>query len=248
MTLLVGDDLGELLAGDPGVGGADEAGIGRAVLGEPGRALVGGEVLADGGDPPPPLAHVGRREPRRRCRLGRAVLVHEHRQQAGEVGGVEVVEQPGEQALGDEQVGLVEERARGSAASRSATSRARRRSRAERARRARWSNSRASDWLWPSTRPVSSTSSRSSRSVCPAARIRWRRSGSDSTGCGPGDAGLRDRAAGRLQAGVVQRPGDVAAVLGAVRAERRWQADGAERAGHVVEVVGGEQQRGRRAW
>ena len=43
---LVGDDLGEVLAEHPGVGGGDEPRIGRAVLAEADRALVGGEVLA----------------------------------------------------------------------------------------------------------------------------------------------------------------------------------------------------------
>ena len=67
------------------VGGGDEAGIGRAVLGQAGRPLVGGEVLAGGRrSAASARAHVGRREPRRRRRLGAAVLVDEHRQQPGE--------------------------------------------------------------------------------------------------------------------------------------------------------------------
>ena len=93
---------------DPGVGGGDETRVGRAVLAEAGRALVGGEVLARGDDAAPAVADVRRREPRRRRRLGAAVLVDEHRQQPGERRRVEPVEQAVQQALGDEQVGLVE--------------------------------------------------------------------------------------------------------------------------------------------
>ena len=53
--------LRQALAGDPRMGGADEARVRRTVLGEPRRALVGGEVLAVGGDLPPPLADLRRR-------------------------------------------------------------------------------------------------------------------------------------------------------------------------------------------
>ena len=86
-------------ATNPGSGGRCSA--------QAARALVGGEVLAHGDDPPPALASRRRREPRRRRWFRAAVLVHEHRQQPGEL-RVEPVE-PAEHALGDEQVGLVED-------------------------------------------------------------------------------------------------------------------------------------------
>ncbi len=102
----------------------------------------------------------------------------------------------------------------------------------------------SSERLWPSTRASISASSRCSRSACAAARIRWRRSGSNSTGCTsvarpvspspPSDVAQR-------RAG--QPLGDLTAVLAILRLERARQPHLAERLDRPDHVVGGDEQR-----
>ena len=224
--LLVADDLGEPLAGDPAVRGGDEAGIGRAVLGEAARPLVGGEVVAR----------------TRRCAASAAGRPFDGNHGGGGGSGLRcsytntdsspasvaassAVEHAAEQALGDQQVGLVEQARQHVAAARSAPTRRRRRSPAGRARRARGRTRERATGRARRRATSSSTSSRSRRSVWPAARIRWRRSGSDSTGWAPSDTGRRRRPWSDGRSVVpLQRAGDLAAVLVAVRAEHGRQA------------------------
>ena len=100
-------------------------------------------------DPPP---HVGRREPRRGRRVRAAVLVGEARHQAGQAGRVEVVEQPGLERLGHQQVALVEDAAP-AARPRSVSAQPSRWPQAS-SSCSTWSKRRASDsvrpWIWRS--------------------------------------------------------------------------------------------------
>ena len=172
---------------------------GRCSARPPDRSSAARSSLARD-DALPALPGVRRREPRRGRRLRAAVLVHEHRQQPGERRRVEPVEHATEQALGDQQVGLVEQPRQHVAALGQRPRRRRRRSRAGRARRARGRTRGRATGRARRRATSRSTSSRSSRSVCPAARIRWRRSGSDSTGWAPSDTGSAPAAGvGRAQ-------------------------------------------------
>ena len=106
--LLVADHRAQGVPGHPPVGRGEESRIGRPMCSQAARPLLGGQVLADGDDAQPALPRGGVGEPRWRRRLGAAVLVDEHRQQAGELGCIDVVEQTDSEALGDQQVTLVE--------------------------------------------------------------------------------------------------------------------------------------------
>src|SRR5262249_58224535 len=96
-------------AGDPVGRVRTEPGGGWGVLGRAGIALVVVEVASTALAPPPAGRQRRRRPPLRRptpAAIGTSALEREARDQRGELGGVEAVEEPFAQGLGNREIGL----------------------------------------------------------------------------------------------------------------------------------------------
>ena len=204
--------------------------IGRPVLGQTDGPLVGGEVLARRLDPGPTPPHVGRGEPRSGRRLRAAVLVDERRQEPAQLLGVEAIEQSTVQALGDEEVRLVED-AREHAAARSAPSSRRRRRSVAAGRPAR------DRTPGPTTGCVPRRARRAGAALAPDARSSPPPAFAAPVR-GPLPPGECHRAghrptptvSGAAQLGGAERARHLAAVVGSVGVEHRRKADRADRA------------------